>query len=198
MAFGGCGGPAPVVASLYQTLNRFINCGPTLRTKTLPQPLVLEGLEIRVYRDKKLHLSFGTGEDERRDQSIRTSSCNITAGHISSFLHTLGCNGLLGNVCSYFSVSTVNNGCNGLNGRGCPEGPECTHSKWDENEKERTNLVVRKDVHSTWAGIPPVIPERWARYGFDWGNSRGYKAARKEWEARNPMSEEVIRQAMEK
>lgn len=86
--FWGDGGPMPIVRELYQTLNRFLHCGPRLdAAKSLPHPLKLEKLVVTTYVEE--------GEDNGLPEEYRARWNERTFDEVYRLLRQLENTGLL-------------------------------------------------------------------------------------------------------
>jgi len=91
----GCGGPMPVVRSLYQLLNLFLHCGPRLdATLVLQKPVCLLELVIEVKEARKVLGHLDEGYTVYDEDFVRTKPSEIYE-QIVSFLWQFEETGLL-------------------------------------------------------------------------------------------------------
>lgn len=144
----GDGGPMPIIRELYQTLNRFLHCGPMLDAKTpLRRSVKLEGVVVVINLRRDSYVFIGEDADPETAESLWQHRDGQLLRRLHSHVGDLVATGLLDGFIKRIVL---------VNGR--------------SREELGQVQVARKEG-------PGAVPSLWDRYGFEWGVERSDSAS---------------------
>lgn len=146
LSFWGDGGPMPILRELYQTLNRFLHCGPVLDAPRplSTGPLRLEELRIIVKAEAKSQDELVDGEESVFEEMAALRPRDTSVSDIGGFARSVEQTGLLDGLVRRIVVLAADDG-------------EVAES---DAREEVVMQVHEREIHA--------VPDYWKRYGFEW------------------------------
>lgn len=134
----------PIVRELYQTLNRFLHCGPMLDARTpLAQPLKLDRLVVVVETAKDYGDEMVQEMDAAQAQAYWAGRGEDALRYVSGYVRELESTGLLDGFVGNVEV--------------------LGSSDLSATAKDEDRIWVRSREK------PGIVPSDWDEYGFEWG-----------------------------